>query len=119
MRSPLREPVSPPVDSSSRSHRNRCGDSIPIRREWKTQRIDVGPVIDFVRQNPVTTAVTRQKINLTPANLSANEHVRRWPEWRIDVEFADITQFFYLIQTAAADDPDCWRLIFFLGHVAI
>jgi hypothetical protein len=76
-------------------------------------------VIDLVRQNPVATTVARQKINLTSANLSANERVRRWPEWRIDVEFAGVTQFFYLIETAAANDSNCRRFILFLGHAAI
>src|SRR5205823_14866759 len=85
----------------------------------RTQRIDVGPMIDFVRQNPMATTVARQKINLTPANLSANERVRRWPEWFINVEFAGITQFFYLIETAATNDSNCRRFILFLGHAAI
>ncbi|KAF5407999.1 MAG: hypothetical protein Udaeo2_18380 [Candidatus Udaeobacter sp.] len=76
-------------------------------------------MIDFVRQNPMTSPVSRQKINLASANLSANERVRGWPKWRVDVEFAGVAQFFYLIQAAAADDSDCWRLVFLCGHVAI
>jgi hypothetical protein len=32
-------------------------------------------MIDFVRQNPMTTPVSGQKINLTPAQRSADERV--------------------------------------------
>jgi hypothetical protein len=76
-------------------------------------------VIDFVRQNPVTAAMSRQEVNLAAANLPANERVRRGPEWRVDIVFGGITQFFYLIETAAANDSNCRRFILLLGHAAI
>src|SRR5262249_54581915 len=43
----------------------------------RAEGVDVGPVIDFVRQNSVTACVPRQKIDLATADLSANKHVRR------------------------------------------
>jgi hypothetical protein len=67
----------------------------------------------------MTSPVSGQKINLASANLSANERVRGCPKWRVDVEFAGVAQFFYLIQAAASDDPNCWRFVFLCGHVAI
>jgi hypothetical protein len=33
----------------------------------RAERVDIGPMIYFVRQNPMATAVSRQKVNLTAA----------------------------------------------------
>src|SRR5581483_440627 len=66
----------------------------------RAQGVDVGPVIDFMRQNPMASPVPRQKIDLPSANLSANECVRRRSERRIDIVFAGFSQFVYLIKTA-------------------
>ena len=49
------------LQTADRRHRNNPPD---IQR---SKRVNIGPVIYFVRQNPVAAAMPRQKINLTPA----------------------------------------------------
>ena len=60
----------------------------------------------------MAAAVARQKINLTPAYLSADQRVRGRPERCVDLVFARIAHLFHLIETAAADDPDRRNFIF-------
>ena len=65
-----------------------------------------------MRQNPMTAAVSRQKINLPPVHFAADKRVRRLPERGVDIVFGRIAQLLHLIEAAATDDPDCWNVIF-------
>ena len=67
-------------------------------------------MIYFVWQNPMTTPVAWQELNLAPTERSANERVGGRPKRRIDLMFGDVLDFLHLIQPAAADDADCWNL---------
>jgi hypothetical protein len=67
-----------------------------------------------MRQNSVAPAMPWQKIYLAAAYFSANERVRRRAKRRLDLVLARLADFFHLIQTAAADDSDRWKVIFHL-----
>ena len=90
---------------------DRCHANDPADVE-RTQRVNIGPVIYFMRENSVAPAMPWQKIYLAAAYFSANERVRRRAKRRVDLVFARLTHLFHLIQTAATDDPDGWRLLF-------
>src|SRR5437762_2215893 len=64
----------------------------------------------------MAAAMARQKINLAPANLAANQDVRWRAERGLDLMFARLAQLFHLIQTAPADDPDRRRLVLHLAR---
>jgi hypothetical protein len=69
-------------------------------------------MIQLVRQKPMATRVSRQKINLTATHLAPNEHIRRGPKWSVYLMLSRIAQLFHLIQAAAANDPDRWNFVF-------
>src|SRR4030095_5231501 len=91
------------------AHRSHRDDPADVER---AERIDVGPVIEFMWQDSMAAAVSRQEINLTPTHFAADEDVRWRPERGLDLVFGRTAHLFHLIQTAAADDPNSWRFIF-------
>src|SRR4030095_1852920 len=75
-----------------------------------TERVDVRPVIQFMRQNPVPASVSRQKINAATRDCSADDRIGRDAEGRIDFVFGQIRKAFQVIETAAADNSDGWLI---------
>src|SRR5262249_5379270 len=54
------------------------------------QRINIRAVIYFVRQNPMATTMSRQKVNLTPTQFSADKCIGWRSKWRVDLVFSRI-----------------------------
>src|SRR5437773_4641702 len=75
----------------------------------RTQRVNVRPMIQLVRQQAVTASMSRQKINLPSAYFPANQDIRRRAKWSVDLMVGRLAQFFHLVQTAPADDPEIGR----------
>ena len=53
-------------------------------------------------------SVPRQEINLSAAQLAADQHIRWRSKWSVDLMLARIAKLFHLVQTAAADDSNRW-----------
>ena len=71
-------------------------------------------MIQLVGQETMAACVSRQKINLTPAQFSADERVGRRTKRRVDFLFGHILQAIHLVQTAAPDNADRWNLVLHL-----
>src|SRR2546425_10806345 len=68
-------------------------------------------MIQLVGKKAVTATVPRQKINLPPAHIPTDEHVRWKPEGGVDLVLSRAPHLFHLVQAAAADDADCRNLV--------
>src|SRR5438552_660483 len=88
-----------------------CGHRNDPAHIQRTQRVNVGAMIQFMRQDPMAASVTWQEIDLPSTHPAPNQHVRRCPKRSFDLMLGHIVQLFYLIETAAADDPDGRRLV--------
>ena len=77
----------------------------------RPERINVRPMIQLMRQQPMPAVVARQKINLPAVHRPTDEHTRRGAKRCFDPLLGRTLDTFHLIQPASADDPDCWRLI--------
>src|SRR5437762_2038850 len=75
-----------------------------------TERINVRPMIQFMRQNPVAASMSRQKINAATKHCAADDRVGGRAEGRVDLVFGQVGKAFQVIETAAADNPDSWLI---------
>ena len=65
---------------------------------------DVRLVVDLGGEDPVTTPVPGQEVNLRTTQSTMNISVRGFPERSVEGDLADRFEPFKLIQTTAADD---------------
>ena len=63
----------------------------------------------------MAATMSRQKINLPPLHLSADDCVGRITKWRLDTLLAGVFDALHLIEAAAADDTDSGKVLI---HVA-
>src|SRR5437660_9015491 len=75
-----------------------------------TKRINIRPMIQFMRQNPVSASVSRQKVNTATEQCSADDRIGGRAERRIDLVFGQVGKTFDMIETAAADNSDGWLI---------
>src|SRR5438105_5861823 len=75
-----------------------------------TERVNVRPMIQFMRQNPVPASMSRQKVNTATEHGPADDRIGRRAERRIDFVFGQVRKTFQVIETAAADNPDGWLI---------
>src|SRR4029077_18698180 len=59
--------------------------------------VNIRSMIQLMRQTPVPAPVSRQKINLAPANFSADQHVGRRSKRRVDLMLSRIEYLLHLI----------------------
>src|SRR6059058_5548422 len=71
-----------------------------------TKRINIGPMIQFMRQNPVSASVWRQKVNAAAEHCSADDRIGGRAERRLDFVFSQARKTFQMIQATAADNSD-------------
>src|SRR6267143_5855577 len=83
-----------------------CGHANDPAHVERTQRPDVGAMIQLVWQDAVTPPMPRQKINATASHPSADNRVGRRPERRLDAMLPHVGEPFHAIKTATADDSN-------------
>jgi hypothetical protein len=69
--------------------------------------MNVGPMIEFMRQNAMTAPMSGQKVNVPPFHSSAKDNVGGRAKRRFESVLGRIGQSFHLIEAASADYPDC------------
>jgi hypothetical protein len=67
-------------------------------------------VIQLVRQDAMAAAVSREKIDLPASDATAEDHVRRRAEWRLERVFSRVGEAFQMVKAAPADHADGWFL---------
>src|SRR5438552_16432051 len=60
----------------------------------------------------MTAAMSWQKINLPATQLAADQHVGWRPKRSVDLMLVRVAELCHLVQTAAADNPNRWKVIF-------
>src|SRR5437016_1713093 len=75
---------------------NRGNGNDPAHVE-RAQRVNIGPMIQFMRDNPVAAAMSRQKVNLPAAECAANQRVGRRTERCFNSMFGRVAQLLYLV----------------------
>ena len=83
--------------------RGHADDPANIQR---TERVDVRPMIQLVRENAMAAPVPRQKINLPSMHLPADERIGRIAKRRFDALLGRIFHALHLIKAAPSDDAD-------------
>jgi len=86
------------------------GDANDPANVERTQGVNVRPVIQLVRQEPMAAAMTRKKVNLPAVHSSAYDRVGRLAERRFDPLLGRIFHAFHLVEAASADDPNGRRV---------
>ena len=76
-------------------------------------------MIQLMRQQAMTAAMSRQKINLPAMHFPADERIGRRTERRLDPLLGRIFDPFHLIQSASADDADRWFVVCHGVHLRI
>src|SRR2546428_10090764 len=71
-----------------------------------TKRINIRPMIQFMRQNPVSASVSRQKVNAAAEHCSADDRIGGRAERRLDFVFGQVGKAVQMIEAAAADNSD-------------
>ena len=82
-----------------------CDANDPAHVE-RTERVDVGAMVQLVREQAVSAPVPRQKVNLPAVHLATDDRVRRIAERRRDATLGRIFDAFHLIKAAPTDDAD-------------
>src|SRR6476620_6840797 len=90
------------LQTSDRRHANDPADV------EGTKRIDIRPMIQFMRQNPVPPSMSRQKVNAAAEHCSADDRIGGRAERRLDLVFGQVGKTFDMIETAAAHNSDGW-----------
>src|SRR5207247_6586908 len=75
-----------------------------------TERVNIRPMIQFMRQNPVPSSMSRQKTNAATTHCAADDPVGGRAEGRVDFVFGQVGKAFQVIETAAAYNPDSWLI---------
>src|SRR5438132_11257614 len=88
------------LQTSDRRHANDPADV------EGTKRINIRPMIQFMRQNPVSASVSRQKVNAAAEHCSADDRIGGRAERRLDLVFGQARKTFQMIEATAADNSD-------------
>src|ERR1041384_7273401 len=80
----------------------------------RTKGVDVGAVIQLVRQNAMAASMSGQEENASSAEFAADDRIRRLPERRVDLMFLSIADPFDLVKSTPADDADGWLFVIHL-----
>src|SRR5438552_4267064 len=83
-----------------------CGHANDPAHVERTQRPDVGAMIQLVWQEAVTPPMPRQKINMPASHGPADNRVGRCPERSLHVKLCRVGEAFHSIKTATPDDSD-------------
>src|SRR5262245_42820011 len=67
---------------------------------------EVGPVVQFARQNAVSAAVSREENDFAPGEFACEQLIRRWAERGFDLHPFLVSEAFQVVKPAAADDAD-------------
>src|SRR5205823_5895156 len=70
---------------------------------------DVRAKVQFGRKQPVTDAVTRKKCDARAPERTQQIRARRLAKRRVDASLLAVGQLVHVVETAAADDADCWE----------
>ena len=92
---------------------DRCHANDPTDVE-RTQRVNIRAMIQFVRQDTVSTSVPGQKINAATGHCSADDGIGWCAERRFDFVFGELGKTFQLVEATAADNANRW-----LVHVSL
>jgi hypothetical protein len=76
------------LQTSDRRHANDPADV------EGTKRINIRPMIQFMRQNPVSASVSRQKVNAAAEHCSADDRIGGRAERRLDLVFGQVGKTF-------------------------
>src|SRR5664279_2987936 len=65
---------------------------------------DVGPMVQFARQNPMTASMAREKNHVTPGKFAGEQIVGGIAERRFDLHPFLVGEAFKVVKSGAADD---------------
>src|SRR5438067_2405516 len=82
-----------------------CHANDPAHVE-RTERVDVGAMVQLVREQAMSASMSRQKIDLPPMHASTDDRVGWIAERRRDAALPRILHAFHLIEAAPTDDAD-------------
>jgi hypothetical protein len=75
-----------------------------------TERVNVRPMIQFMRQNPMSASMSGQKVNAATEQCSADNRIGGRAEGGIDFVFGQVRKSFDVIKPTATNDPDRWLI---------
>src|SRR5207244_4664143 len=85
------------LQTSDRRHANDPADV------EGTKRINIRPMIQFMRQNPVHPSMSRQKVNAAAEHCSADDRIGGRADRRLDLVFGQASTTYQNIRDAADD----------------